>query len=224
MNIVQTVVNLIFPRISPYSSSPDHYIDNKYIRSWAEILYRPVSKDIEMVYVCTPYDGAISELLNRVKRGGEFDILNDLGDIFSYRVWENSTVFMPTPDYIIPVPPDQKRKKRRGFHAASILAHMLYTRIKQDDENVKYSPLLEKKFHTRTQSSLSKEDRLKNNKQVFGYNTQLYNQTITTPDSVEYIWLVDDIVATQATISECAKILKNLFPRARVYAVVFSGN
>lgn len=220
MNYAHILVDLLFPKFSDTSSSLYHYIDRSLIEPQAEFLKKPNSLLIELVYVSLKYKGFVSDLLDRIKLGGEYAIADEIADIFADRVWGDSSFFIPTPDIVVPVPADPKRYIQRGFHLSSILAKAVTKRITKDLHSVEYVELLYKKKTTKPQSSLKKIDRLNNNKDKFFVDQNV----LITCGKIEYIWLIDDIVATQSTICECAKKLKTIFPKSKIYAVVLSGN
>lgn len=106
--------------------------------------------------------------------------------------------FLKTFDVIIPVPMHKEKKKRRGYNQTELISENLSKKI-----NVKYLPnVLMKIKINKTQSLLSKVERIENVKNVF---------EIKNPEKIngKNIILIDDIFTTGVTIEECSKILKN---------------
>lgn len=99
---------------------------------------------------------------------------------------------------IIPVPLSKKRFSERGFNQAEVLAEILIgeTAAKIDREN------LVRRIHTPIhRAAMDNKEREKSVKNAF---------EIQAPRSVagENILLVDDVFTSGATVSNCAKILK----------------
>jgi ComF family protein len=98
-------------------------------------------------------------------------------------------------DIVTCVPISQNRMKIRGYNQSELIAIELVKLL-----NLSYQPLLIKKTDNKEQHKLSMRERKKNVKGVY--------QAIN-PDKIDgkTILLIDDIVTTGATVSECAKVL-----------------
>jgi ComF family protein len=100
-------------------------------------------------------------------------------------------------DYLIPVPLHFARKRERGFNQSEILA--------QELSEVTDLPVLKKVLkrikNTKDQTKLTPEERIENVKGAF---------TLIDPEKIEgkRIILIDDVITTGATLSECASVLK----------------
>ena len=105
-------------------------------------------------------------------------------------------IFEQGVDLIIPVPLSYQRLFKRRYNQSAVLASELskLTNIPTD------FLVLKKIKHTKSQSSLSEKERLKNLKNAFA---------VAKADKIKdkRILLVDDIMTTGATLSECAKVL-----------------
>lgn len=116
-------------------------------------------------------------------------------------------------DIITWVPVSRRRLRQRGYDQARILAEETGKRL-----GLPCAKLLEKKIHTRAQSSISNaEERRKNAKGVY---------VCCSPELAEgkHILLIDDIVTSGATLSECASVLKNAGCAAVIAAAAASRN
>lgn len=106
-------------------------------------------------------------------------------------------------DTIIPVPISPIRKKERGYNQSLLIAKELVRQIHQKypNSNIQLGLKYLYKFKNIVpQSTLNKQDRLENVKDVYQLKNgeQLKNKKIL---------LIDDIYTTGSTVSECAKIL-----------------
>ena len=100
-------------------------------------------------------------------------------------------------DIIMPIPISKKRKKQRGYNQSALIARNLAKEFSmQYDEKV-----LKKIKDNIAQSSLNKEERIKNVQNVYYINKT--NKIIE-----KKILLVDDIYTTGSTANECSKIVK----------------
>lgn len=100
-------------------------------------------------------------------------------------------------DLIVPVPLHSFRLQRRGFNQSLLLAEQIVTSCK----GAHLSEAILRIRPTLTQTTLSFQDRKKNIRGAF---------QVQKPDEVKgkRILLIDDIVTTSATVTECARVLK----------------
>ena len=154
------------------------------------------------------YEGYIRKLILDFKFFNKFYI----GKIFSKIMLKNEKLCgnFKFYDIIIPVPMYKLKKCERGYNQTEILAEDLATNL-----NVYYDKnILLKVINNRKQSSLSKEDRRENIKNVFKIEN---SDKITN----KRIILIDDICTTFSTLEECSRILKEA-GAAEVTAVVIA--
>jgi ComF family protein len=105
---------------------------------------------------------------------------------------------------IIPVPLSKRRFNERGFNQASLLAKILTERINLSlDEN----SLIRKANTPQHRVGMDKKARAESVKNAF---------EVTRPKFIEgeKILLIDDVFTSGATVSNCAKVLKNKGARA----------
>lgn len=101
-------------------------------------------------------------------------------------------------DIIIPVPIHKKRKKQRGYNQSELIARKIALNI----QNLKYeNNILQKIKNTLPQSSLTKEQRKANVKNVY----ELVNKEKIKNKK---IIIFDDIYTTGSTVNTISKILK----------------
>jgi ComF family protein len=99
-------------------------------------------------------------------------------------------------DVIVPVPLHPTRQRERGFNQASLLAELLSAEI-----SVPSKPLLERTRYTTTQTALDRAERMENL-----HNAFRLRKTANVRDL--QVLLIDDVLTTGSTLSECARILK----------------
>jgi competence protein ComFC len=97
---------------------------------------------------------------------------------------------------IIPVPLHPARQRERGFNQASLLAELLSKQI-----SIPYKPLLERIRYTTTQTALDRAERMENLHNAFRLRKNRDVRGLR-------VLLIDDVLTTGSTLSECARILK----------------
>ena len=100
-------------------------------------------------------------------------------------------------DIIISVPIHKKRKNVRGYNQSELIAKEIAKHI----QGLEYKNILKKTINNKEQSSLSKDERLKNVKNVY----EIQNKEIIFNKKVV---LFDDIYTTGNTTNECSRVLK----------------
>jgi ComF family protein len=99
-------------------------------------------------------------------------------------------------DYILPVPISRKRKHIRGYNQVSLWGKYFARKI-----GVPYSSdILKKVKETKSQVNLSLDQRKVNLKNSF----KIKNKDI----NMKNILVIDDVITTGTTMSECGSILK----------------
>ncbi len=113
-------------------------------------------------------------------------------------------------DIVAPVPLHLFRLRARGFNQSLLLCRLLFG----GNKDVKIVPkLLERIKNTTAQSSLSREERLENLKEMFVF---CGDESLCG----KHICLVDDVITTGATIDECCKtLLKSIDCRISVLSL-----
>lgn len=110
-------------------------------------------------------------------------------------------------DCITFVPIHKKRRKQRGYNQAELLALSLAERV-----DIPCIPLLEKTESTVNQARLNKAERMKN----------LHGTFAAAGKPPDHVLLVDDVMTTGSTASECSKVLKRAGAKV-VYLLTFAS-
>ncbi|HXA09220.1 MAG TPA: ComF family protein [Chthoniobacterales bacterium] len=99
-------------------------------------------------------------------------------------------------DLIVPVPLHPAKKRERGFNQAELLAAVLRRRSGVRVENV-----LQRTRYTLTQTQFDRSERMENLRGAFRLRRGSNVQDLR-------MLLVDDVLTTGSTLSECASVLK----------------
>ena len=113
-------------------------------------------------------------------------------------------------DMVSCIPLSRKRMHDRGYNQAELLAKEISKKV-----GVEYLPTLKKIRHNTAQSTI------KDSKQRAANVIGAYRVIDAEEVRGKYILLVDDVVTTGSTVSECARILKKSGAKA-VYCVTLA--
>jgi len=99
-------------------------------------------------------------------------------------------------DIVVPVPLHPTRQRERGFNQARLLADLLSLRI-----SIPCRPLLKRIRYTTTQTALDRAERMENLHNAFRLRKNANVRGLR-------VLLIDDVLTTGSTLSECARVLK----------------
>jgi competence protein ComFC len=99
-------------------------------------------------------------------------------------------------DLIVPVPLHPARERERGFNQAALLAELLAGRVA-----VPLRPVLERIRYTKTQTAYDRAERMENLRDAFRLRKNMNVRQL-------HVLLIDDVLTTGSTLSECARVLK----------------
>lgn len=99
-------------------------------------------------------------------------------------------------DLIIPVPLHPARERERGFNQAALLAELL-----AESMNVAARPVLERIRYTTTQTAYDRAERMENLAGAFRLRKNRDVRDLR-------VLLIDDVLTTGSTLSECARVLR----------------
>jgi competence protein ComFC len=99
-------------------------------------------------------------------------------------------------DIMVPVPLHPTRQRERGFNQAKLLAELLSERI-----SLPCKLVLERIRYTTTQTALDRAERMENLHNAFRLRKNANVRGLR-------VLLIDDVLTTGSTLSECARVLK----------------
>lgn len=99
-------------------------------------------------------------------------------------------------DRLVPVPLHPARRRERGFNQADLLAELLSRRT-----SIPLQPVLERIRYTKTQTAFDRAERMENLRNAFRLRKNAAVQGYR-------VLLIDDVLTTGSTLSECARVLK----------------
>lgn len=198
MNIFRWIIPLLYPRKCPFCAK---IIDeNKLLcrnceRKLPFITDRAPRRFacVDECYSALEYRDSVRESIHRYKFQGAAAYAEIYGTFLAKCIDENS-IFC---DIITWVPLSRARLRKRGYDQAQLLAEYAAAHL-----GIEAQPLLKKKRNNKAQSSLGGEAARKANvKDVYTLRADITLEG-------KRILLIDDVVTTGATMSECAGVLK----------------
>ncbi len=139
------------------------------------------------------YRAPIASLVQRFKFDRDLAAGRALARLLAERLAESNAA---RPDLMIPVPLNWLRHWRRGFNQAELLCRDLSRHF----GGLPWAAVLSRSRATVTQSELPADRRAGNVKGAFALRR--------LPPGVRHAVLVDDVMTTGATLTECARVLK----------------
>ena len=103
---------------------------------------------------------------------------------------------------IIPVPLHPARERQRGFNQASLLAELVSAHV-----SIQAKPALERIRYTTTQTAFDRAERMENLHGAFRLRKNADVRDL-------HVLLIDDVLTTGSTLSECARVLKEAGARS----------
>ena len=136
--------------------------------------------------------GKSQKVLHRLKYKNKPALAMELGELYS-QILKNHNI--DDWDYIVPVPLHRLKKKRRGYNQSEEFAKGLGINL-----NATLLLALERLKFTETQTKKTRLQRLQNVSSVFSVSKMINI-------SESSLLLVDDVMTTGATLSECSNVL-----------------
>ncbi|MFB0528132.1 MAG: ComF family protein, partial [bacterium] len=184
---------------------------------WSRIIYlnRPIdiSLSLERIWSIAVYDGVLKKLIHQFKYKEKRYLANPLGKLMVDFVEEylREERF----DYIVPIPLEKARQKKRGYNQAELLAGVLGEAVNKPI----LTNLVERRKKTKPQFGLNREERFEN---LFGaFEISQSGKGDIPTIAGKTVLLLDDLATTGATLDECAKVLKGVGV-SEVYGLVLA--
>jgi len=139
--------------------------------------------------------GLVRRLVHEFKYGHHRYLRYPLAD------WLGETVSDPRLrgrqfDLLVPVPLHPARERERGFNQAALLAELLGGKTA-----LPVRPVLERVRYTTTQTAYDRAERMENLRDAFRLRKNRDVRGL-------HVLLIDDVLTTGSTLSECARVLK----------------
>ena len=150
----------------------------------------------DRAFACAFYEGTMRELIHAYKFGGRKYLKNFFASRLERFIGRHLSE-RPF-DAVAAVPMDPQKKRSRGFNQSELLSAPIAAALKIPD----VSKELTRKKSDSPQALLAKTDRKTNVKNRFAVKN-------TADFKTKNVLLIDDILTTGHTASECAKALKN---------------
>lgn len=168
---------------------------------------RIIKHHFDKAFSVVEYRDEVKSALIRYKFFGQKKVLNTLASLALSKLGEIDSV-----DLIIPVPLHKDKMRQRGFNQSEEIAGFI---AKETGIQLNKTCLFRVK-NTKSQSTLSRQERLKNLKNAFkGFNINQING--------KKLLLIDDIYTTGSTVSECARELKKAGAKKVYVLTIASG-
>jgi ComF family protein len=154
--------------------------------------------DFDRAVSFSEYKGALRGLIHLLKYEGVTSATKPLGQMLADAIAELSASGDSTP-LLVPVPLHRRRRRSRGFNQAELLAHAAAGNF---TDKLEIAPqVLVRHRETISQVGLSREERIENMHDAF---------RVTDPGRIRgrSVIVVDDVMTTGTTLSECARVLK----------------
>ncbi|MFQ5867944.1 MAG: ComF family protein [bacterium] len=171
---------------------------------WGRIVYlnRPIDirLSLEKIWSVGVYDGVLKDLIHQFKYKQKKYLANPLGKLLVDFV--GKYLKEERFDYIVPIPLEKAREKKRGYNQAELLARVLAEAVNKPV----LTHLVERIKKTQPQFGLKREERFENLSGAFKISEA--GKKSVPPIAGKTILLLDDLATTGATLDECAKALK----------------
>src|SRR5437773_11964952 len=139
--------------------------------------------------------GIVRQIIHDFKYGRQIH-LRHLVARWLYGAFDDERLRGRTFDMIVPVPLHPTRQRERGFNQASLLAELLTAQI-----SIPSKPVLKRVRYTTTQTALDRAERMENLHNAFRLRRNANVRGLR-------VLLIDDVLTTGSTLSECARIFK----------------
>lgn len=173
-------------------------------------------RELAIDFAVSAYRGAGggSVLVHQLKYGKQRHLARLLGT-FLDEVWRDPRLREGGHWWVVPVPLHPRRRRERGFNQSHELARELVRRA-PEGQTLELRPLLRRVRVASRQARLDRRERLVNLAEAFA---PVRRRLPEAPEGGARILLVDDVITTGATVSECASALRAVYEIEQIAAV-----
>ncbi|MBZ5704515.1 MAG: ComF family protein [Acidobacteriia bacterium] len=147
------------------------------------------------------YDGGLRELIHLLKYEQVRPAANVLGRMLAEVMASLEPGFSESAVVVVPVPLHARKLRQRGFNQSQLIAQAALKLRQADGKLALNAQVLERQRETQSQIGLTRHQRRENIRGAFA---------VAKPDEVagREVLLVDDVLTTGTTASECARVLR----------------
>ena len=145
------------------------------------------------------YEGGLRRLIHLLKYEAVLPVSSVLGGMLADTITELLPMCGDSAPLIVPVPLHKNKRNDRGFNQAELIARTAVKRTRQRVELI--TGILVRQRATISQVGLTREQRVENMRDAFRVNDRQRVRGCT-------VIVVDDVMTTGTTLSECARVLK----------------
>ena len=155
------------------------------------------------------YQGGLRRLIHLLKYEAVLPVSSVLGGMLAGTIEELLPLCGDSGPLIVPVPLHKNKRNDRGFNQAELIARAAVKRLPQRLQLA--TGILVRQRATISQVGLTREQRVENMRDAFRVHDRQRVRGCT-------VIIVDDVMTTGTTLSECARVLKKAGAE-RVFAV-----
>ncbi len=154
----------------------------------------------EMASAYGSYDCGLRELVHLLKYDKVLPAANVLGRMLANAIGKLSSNFAAKEVVVVPVPLYPRKRRERGFNQAEVIARAALKFCGPKGKFILRPHLLQRRRITQSQIGLSQHQRKVNLRGAF---------KVPRPEMLlgREVLLVDDVLTTGTTVSECARVL-----------------
>ena len=147
------------------------------------------------------YDGGLRELIHLLKYERVKPAANVLGRMLAEVIVELQPSIEQRNAVVVPVPLHARKLKQRGFNQAEVIARTALKLVPGEMQFEMVPALLDRVRETSSQIGLTRRQRRENLRGAF---------VVREPEKIvgKEVLLIDDVLTTGTTASECARILR----------------
>ena len=145
------------------------------------------------------YESGLRELIHLLKYSQVRPAAGVLGRMLAEAIGDLQPCFTGSPVVVVPVPLHVRKLRQRGFNQSELIARSALKLLSAGFQLS--SHVLERQRETQSQIGLSRHQRRQNMRGAF---------VVARPDEIaeRKVLLVDDVMTTGTTVSECARVLR----------------